>query len=609
MRVEPAAPGEPQQAPPEETQPESTPASAPPTRAAPAVRASRAAEVWHATRVPNVFETRVVGRHYPGVVRRYRLSFIGPVTPPGFRWLINFEQVRRAARVFLNGRGIGGNRDPYTPFTLQAKGLKPGKRNTLVVIDDSRKDPELPEGWWNWGGIVRPVHLIPVGHAYIDSLGTMSKVKCRGPARGCKAKLFLDGILQRRGGGRIAPKLTVRLRTPGGRTQVKTLKLPKQRARRKRLQLSVKVPRPVLWSPDRPALYKARITLRDHGRVVQVVRRRVGLRQIAVKDGALYLNNRRINLRGASIHEDMPGSGAALRRGDMTRIVDDLKAVHANVTRAHYLISDRLLSKLDRAGIMVWQQSPIWQRDRHNQLLYPRQRRRAVLTVRRTVKAARNHPSVITHSVGNELTFRPDVRVNTKRYLTLATRWVRDLDPTVPVGLDINGRAGIPEQFTYNQLFDVIGINQYFGWYRWVPNFNDLEPYLREMHDLYPSKALVMTEFGAEGLPAFASFGQDYKGSYPFQAMHAARTIDVLDRLPFMSGGIYWTMREFEIYPGWTGGAPTPQSARLNTRHHKGLLTYQGDPKPAWFVARDHFRRTPLYVPTPAPPPAPARRR
>jgi hypothetical protein len=83
----------------------------------------------------------------------------------------------------------------------------------------------------------------------------------------------------------------------------------------------------------------------------------------------------------------------------------------------------------------------------------------------------------------------------------------------------------------------------------------------------------------------------------------------VVDRLPFMSGAIYWTMREFEIYPGWTGGAPTPRSARLNTRHHKGLLTYHGEPKPAWFVARDHFARTPLYVPTPPPAPTRSRRR
>ena len=53
--------------------------------------------------------------------------------------------------------------------------------NELFVIVDNRKDPRLPEGWWNWGGIVRPVRLIPVGRAYLEGLGTMSEVTCRGP--------------------------------------------------------------------------------------------------------------------------------------------------------------------------------------------------------------------------------------------------------------------------------------------------------------------------------------------------------------------------------------------------------------------------------------------
>jgi beta-galactosidase len=604
MRVEPAAPGNPQQAPPEESAPEGTPPSAPPI---PPARASQGPETWRPVKVPNVFDSKAVAREYPGTVRRYRLTFRGPDTPPGFHWMLLFEEVRRAARVYLNGRRIGGNRDPYTPFVLEARGLKSGKQNTLVVIDDSRKDPRLLEGWWNWGGIVRPVGLIPVGHAYIDGLGTMSKVDCKGPARRCKARLFLDGILQRRGGGRIDPRVAVKLTSPRGRVVFKSFKLPKQKAHRRRIQLSVKVPAPVLWSPERPALYRARIVLFDRGRSVQVVRRRVGLRSVKVKGGLLYLNNRRVQMRGASIHEDMPGHGAALTKSDMDTIVQNLKDLHANVTRAHYLLNDRLLSRLDRAGIMVWNETPIWQRDhRANLLQYPSQRERALLAVRRTVKAGRSHPSVITHSVANELSFTPDRKPGTRRFLTEAAQFARDIDPTLPISVDIKARQGYPEQFTWER-FDMLGLNQYFGWYSWVPNFDDLEPYLAEMRDTYPDQALVMTEFGAEARPDLADAPPDSKGGYGFQAMHTQRTMDLVDRTSYLSGAIYWTLREFEVYPGWTGGAPRTKGPEPNTRHYKGLLTYQGDQKPAWFVARDHFARTPLYVP-PAPP-APARRR
>ena len=80
------------------------------------------------------------------------------------------------------------------------------------MIVDGRKNPQLPEAWWNWNGIVRPVHLVPAGPAHIEDLGTMSSVRCRGPARRCKADLLLDGLLERRGARPIRPSLDVRLR-------------------------------------------------------------------------------------------------------------------------------------------------------------------------------------------------------------------------------------------------------------------------------------------------------------------------------------------------------------------------------------------------------------
>ena len=592
VRVEPAAPALPQPAPPEETAPEGAPS--PP--ATPAGRAAQSPGDWRPARIPSVFDTRALPALYPGQVRRYRLSFTGPDTPAGYRWLIRFDGVRRNAGVFLNGRRIGRNVDPYTPFTVPARGLRPGRRNELVVVVDGRKNPKLPEGWWNWNGIVRPVRLVPAGPAHIHDLGTLSRVKCRGPARGCRAELLVDGELERRGRRKIEPTLEVELRSPGGRRTRRTFKLPSGRAGRERAQLSMRVPAPQLWSPDSPALYRAKLTLYAGDNTVQIERRRIGLRSVEVKGGHLYLNDRRVQLRGASVHEDMPGSGAALDGHDMDRIVADLKELGANITRAHYLLNDRLLARLDRAGIMVWNQAPIWQRDHGAALLYrPKERNRALLTVARTVTAARSHPSVLTHSVANELSFTPDTKPGTRRFLLGAQAIARDLDPTLPISVDIKGRPGFAEQFTYHE-FDLIGLNQYFGWYRWVEDFNLLEPYIYELRDHYPRQAIVMTEWGAEARPELASAAVSLKGSYPFQALHATRTLDVVDRSPVLSGAIYWTLREFEIYPGWTGGAGRrPAQYEPNTRHHKGLIGYHGERKPAFWTVRDRYLRTPLY--------------
>lgn len=580
---------------------------------------------WRSTTVPDIFDADASPELYGGSAKQYRLRFRAPATK-NFEWAFHFEQARRRTTAVLNGRKLGVSIDPYTPFQFAAKGLKPGQMNELVVTVDSRKDPRLPEGWWNWGGITRPVTMVPQGQTTIENLGLLSNVTCTGAAVGCTAGLKLDGILSKlpkektqykttyrtkvvregkqrrkvRYGVRTAlplpqPKLTVKLKSPVGRITTKTVALKGYRSKRQRIEdLEVRIPAPTLWSPDRPQLYDATATLTYKGKRQQIDRHKIGLKSVKVVDGLLRLNNRVINLRGASMHDDMPDHGAALTGADMDTMVRELKELGANVTRAHYVLSEGLLQRLDKAGIMVWNEAPVWQRDHGANLIkYSTERRRALAQVKRTVMAARNHASVITHSVANELTFTPDRKTGTRKFLIAASEAARDLDPTLPITLDIKGRPGYQEQFTYEH-FDMLGINQYFGWYPWVEDFNTLDPYLREMHNLYPDKALVNTEFGAEGRGQMANYPAETKGSYAFQANHVARTLDLIDRLPFMTGAIHWTNREFEIYPGWYGGVTTYFKGR-NTRHYKGLLTYTGQKKPAWQAAHDHFVRVPLY--------------
>jgi beta-galactosidase/beta-glucuronidase len=588
--------------------PETSPSAARAATLGPA-QTAQAASGWRPASVPGAFEGLARAPQFGGTLRLYRLRFTAP-SAKGFDWAFAFEQSRRRTTVSLNGKRIGLSIDPYTPFQVPARGLRPGKVNTLEVLVDSRKDPRLPEGWWNWGGIVRPVSLVPVGKAHIRDFALMPFVYCMGPATDCSASLLIDGVLEKlprerartvvRGGRRMKlplpqPELNLWLRAPNGQVTRENLKLRGLRSARRRQKIQIEMPRPQLWSPEDPQLYDARASVTYKGRVVQLERRRLGFRSVRVRDGVLELNGRPINLRGASIHEDFPGRGAALDGYAMDQTVRELKQLGANVTRSHYVLSEGMLRRLDEAGIMVYNQAPVWQRDHGANLLRtPLDRQRAVAQVKRTVLAARGHASVIVHSVGNELTFTPDRRPASRRFMLDALAAARDLDPLVPISLDIKTRPTLPRQRTYLE-FDLIGINQYFGWYPWVEDFAQLEPFLRQMRINYPEQALVMTEFGAEGRPDMAFSPAATKGSYGFQANHVARTVDLVDRLPFMSGAIHWTLREFEIFPGWRGGAVSGQGPNDNIRHHKGVLTYTGQPKPAWRALRDRFARTPLY--------------
>jgi Glycosyl hydrolases family 2, TIM barrel domain/Glycosyl hydrolases family 2/Glycosyl hydrolases family 2, sugar binding domain len=551
---------------------------------------------WQPATIPHVLDARTDPQVFLGSIGWYRLTFQGPATRPGLGWAVRFEQVRRVARVWLNGQELGHHHDPYTPFELPAKGLRPGEPNTLVIRVDYRRSAGLREGWWNWGGITRPVSLVARGPVVMHDAGLLPQRVCAGSA--CAWNVLVDGWLENAGDTSQAPSVSVRLQSSDGTiSEGSAISRQLQPGERVRVRFAVAVRgAPKLWSPDSPNLYAATVSTRAGGQVMQVDRRRIGLRSVAVVDGMLRLNDRVLDLRGASVQEDIPGRGPALTDADIDNTIDELKALGANVTRAHYLLDQRLLDRLDQEGILVWAQSPVYHRDR--QLRTPGERSYELDVVRKTILEARNHPSVITHSVANELTALPDEHRTSEVWMRNAAALARDLDPTLPVSIDVLSYPGIPRQTTYD-AFDVLGINSYYGWYegradRSTADIADLAPYLRGMRDKYPGKALVITEFGAEATEPGPA---DVKQTYAFQTQYLKRNLDIIDRLGFMGGAIYWTAREFAVKPEWDGGAHPPERDSI---HNKGLITYDGKIKPAFTAAQEAFKATPLYRDDPA---------
>ncbi len=546
---------------------------------------------WEPVRVPHVIDSRTDPSVFYGSIGWYRLTFTGPATAAGMGWAVRFEQVRRIARVWLNGIEIGVHHDPYTPFELPATGLRPGEQNTLVVRVDYRRPKALREGWWNWGGITRPVSLVARGPVVMHDVGLLPRRVCA--ASHCGWNVLVDGWLENTSGVTRRPSVTVRLRSPDGTiSQGSAAARALQPGERVRVRFAVPVHGAAkVWSPEHPSLYDGRVVTRAGGHEVQLDRRHIGLRTVAVVDGMLRLNGRVLDLRGASVQEDIPGRGPALTDADIDNTVEELKALGANVTRAHYLLDQRLLDRLDKAGILVWSQAPVYHRDR--QLKTPGQRSYELDVVRDTILQARNHPSVITHSVANELTTIPDERRTSQVWMRNAAALAHDLDPTLPVSMDILSYPGIPRQKTYD-AFDMLGINSYYGWYdgkvdRSTADIDDLAPYLRAMRDKYPGKALVMTEFGAEATEPGPA---NVKQTYAFQTKYLERNLDIVDRLGFMGGAIYWTAREFAVKPHWDGGAHPPGRDSI---HNKALITYDGKIKPAFTAAQEAFKATPMY--------------
>jgi beta-glucuronidase len=561
-------------------------------------RATGGGEGWEEVGVPHVMLPDPVEENMAGTVGWYRVDFEGPESEDGRGWAVRFGSVRREATVWLNGRRIATHRDPYTPFTVPLDGLRQGESNTLVVRVDGRKGEEPREGWWNWGGIVRPVELIPLGRVVNEGTAVMSDVSCNEGGEVCDARVLVDGWVHNRSDSPQSPQVDVELRRPDeegevaaqGSARAPTIP-PGERAR---VRFEVPVAGPLdLWAPETPDLYDATVETSLGDEVEDVHTQRVGLRQVDVRDGLLHLNGRATKLRGASIQEDVPGRGPALTDEDVERTVSSLKALNANVTRAHYLLDERLLERFDEEGILVWSQAPVYHRD--DLLVDPDRRDFELESVRGTVLGGRTHASVITHSVANELNAWPDDVEPTGDFLRRAADLTTDLDPTLPVSVDILAYPDVERQEVYDR-FDMLGINSYYGWYPGKPerstaNLADLEPYLRSMHEKYPGQGMVITEFGAES--TYSGSPED-KETYEFQVEYIRDTLEIVDGLDFMGGAIYWTLREFAVKPNWIGGFPR-EGVERDGIHRKALITYDGRPKPAWGVTQAMFASTPLY--------------
>jgi beta-glucuronidase len=507
-------------------------------------------------------------------------------------WIVRFESVNYRATVWLNGRQIGSHTGAYLPFEFDLTGVHAGVNRLIVRVDDRRTASDLPPGpgggWWNDGGLLREVYLRSVQRADLAQAVLRPLLPCPTCAATVQEQVLVRNVTG-------APQ-TVMLRGSYGAARLSFGERTIAPHATWAAQADVRIAHPRLWSPTSPFLYRASLTLSDaKGRSLGGYVSYSGIRSITVTAGGrLELNGRLLDLRGVDIHEQSLQTGAALDPAQLSRLVAWTRELGATVIRAHYPLNPEIEELADRDGLLIWSEIPVYQ-VQSQYLSQPGWLAQAHAVLRENILANENHPSVLLWSIGNELPTPPTSAE--AGYIAGAAALARKLDPTRPVGMAITDWPGVACQSAYAPL-DVIGFNDYFGWYSAGGGTTDdrdaLGPFVDSLRACYPTKALFVTEFGFE---ANRDGPVEERGTYAFQSNSAAYHLDVFAARPWLSGAMYFALEDFAVSPGWDGGDPFPDPPF----NQKGLIDLAGNFKPAFAVVQGIYKATVQIAPAPAP--------
>lgn len=495
--------------------------------------------------------------YYEGTVW-YKKTFLNK-RDKSKRTFLYFGAVNYTCDVYLNNKYLGSHEGGFTPFQFEITDLLKDTNSVIVRVNNQRKEDEIPAlnyDWWDYGGIIRDVFLIETPSNYIKDYTVQL------------AKNTLDTISGwiEVGGNNLAgsvsiriPRLRVDYQTTTGSDGKAFFRLPSA---------------PNLWSPSHPQLYDIIISSPS-----DTVHDLIGFRTIEVKGTKILLNGKPVFLKGINIHEEIPQEKRrAYSKADAEMLLIWAKALGCNFVRlTHYPHNENMVRLADKWGIMLWEEVPLWQ---NIQFSNPQILNKADTMLKEMISRDINRCSVIMWSVANETT--PSVDRN--QTLSSMAKYVRNLDSTRLLTSAINHVRYNGNEITIDdplcKSLDVVGVNEYFGWYSPWP----AKPEVMEWKNPY-NKPLIMSEFGAE-----AKYGEHGSAdsnccwTEERQAEVYKEQLKMFKNIPFLRGTSPWVLADFR------------SESRLNPVYQqgwnrKGLLSDKGQKKKAWYIMHDYYQQ------------------
>ena len=410
---------------------------------------------------------------------------------------LHFEGVYQKAEVFVNGQKAGQHHYGYTPFTVDVtKFLNKDKReNEVIVKVDNSEQPNCR--WYSGSGIYRHVWLETMPALHIAENGvfvTTPEVSAN------KAKVQVEVSVQNE--SQTDRNATVVVGSAQLMVAVKA-------GESKTVTTTAFVNNPRLWSPESPTLYEAKVELKENGTTIDRQTAKYGIRSFSFDaENGFVLNGKKVLINGACVHHDDGVLGAMAFDDAEIRKVRQMKEAGFNLIRtSHNPTTRAFLDACDSIGMLVIDEAFDGWRTQKNPYDYS-----TVIDscfrqdIHAMVLRDRNHPSVISWSIGNEVIERKDIRVvYTARQMKKA---IHELDTTRPVTEALCAWDRDWEIYDpHAEVLDVVGYN-----YMIFKHASD--------HQRDPKRVIWQTE------------------SYPRDAF---RNWSISNDFPYVVGDIVWT--------------------------------------------------------------------
>lgn len=482
---------------------------------------------------------------------------------PNTRTFLHIGAANYKSFVWVNQKRICDHEGGFTPFDCEVTAaLKPGGNFVVIAVDSTREVDGIPSvgiDWFNYGGLTRDVSLVTLPMQFIDDYDVHLKRETTFSAANTNT---LSGYIHVEGAS-AGTAVTLRIADAGVNTTVET-------DTQGRAAFEVKASKLELWSPQTPRLYKVELAS-GQDRLTDDI----GFRDIRVEGTRILLNGTPVFLQGANMHAEAPyRTGRACTDEDVKNIFGFLQELNANFVRlAHYPHDERMERTADRDGIMIWSEIPLWQ---HISFDKPEVYAKATYMLNEMIRRDRNKASVILWSVSNETPNNP----TRTHFLTNLANEARKLDSTrlitsAIIGPHPNGNEMVEDDPFVNAL-DVVGQNEYIGWYVMRPEDAD------NVKWTLPQKPILISEFGAEAKQGDHG-GKDQRWAEEQQVNVYQHQFVMINKIPQVRGLVPWILMDFR--------SPVRNIPKLQDGfNRKGLISEEGKKKQAFYLFQKTYK-------------------